>query len=203
MRVTCPKFNNHACDIAQQCFRQRLISIKVTYLLFRATYLLYNYRWGLAACSHTQIPFISFASVRQVGSGACSAWWSLKREIWIITPRRGYPGPRGFLALGGAEGRVGGLLDSRRRHIWSKIELFDELDSSKIALNSSTSFALFAILRKRTHHASGVLNWKMCMLRCSNVARRWSNECNTKQHAEMLRDVARKFDENQTRLTGA
>ena len=99
--------------------------------------------------------------------------------------------------------KSGGLLDPRRRHIWSKIELFDELDSSKIALNSSTSFALFAILRKRTHHASGVLNWKMRMLRCSNVARRWSNECNTKQHVEMLRDVARKFDENQTRLTGA
>ena len=34
----------------------------------------------------------------------------------------------------------------------------DELDSSEIARNSSTSFVLFAILRKRTHHASGALN---------------------------------------------
>ena len=66
----------------------------------------------------------------------------------------------------------------------------DELDSSEIARNSSTSFVLFAILRKRTHHASGALNWKIRMLRCNNVARRWSNECNTKQHPRLQRNVA-------------
>ena len=50
----------------------------------------------------------------------------------------------------------------------------------------------------------------MRMTRCNNVARRWSNDCNTKQHprlqhettpqttTKMLHDVARKFDENQT-----
>ena len=76
----------------------------------------------------------------------------------------------------------------------------DELDSSEIARNSSTSFVLFAILRKRTHHASGALNWKIRMLRCNNVARRWSNECNTKQHPRQQKKCCMMLHESLTKI---
>ena len=38
----------------------------------------------------------------------------------------------------------------------------------------------------------------MRMLQCYNVARRWSNETTAQTTKEMLHDVARKFDVNQT-----
>ena len=50
------------------------------------------------------------------------------------------------------------------------------------------------------HDASGALNWKMRMLRCNNVARRWLNDCNTKQQPRQQKKCCMILHESLTKI---